>query len=165
MKAGTQINWLVFLLVQVLCVGCILVGSDVDEKADGGLLFGGKRKLLWPAKGVISSGFGHKRGARRHKGIDIAAPRGTDIRAAASGRVTYAGWKDGYGLTIIVRHRQGSTLYAHCARLRVTDGDWVDKGDLIAYMGSSGDSSGSHLHFEYRDRRWRAMNPMKYLVR
>ena len=143
-------------------VGCFTTHPPNLNKGKG-FLYGKKGKLLLPTRGRISSPFGVKRGSRYHKGVDIAAPRGTTIRAADSGRVTYSGWKKGYGMTIVVKHKRASTLYAHCARVLVRDGDWVDRGDIIAYVGSSGSSSGSHLHLEYRDRKGRALNPMKYM--
>lgn len=88
-----------------------------------------------------------------HKGIDIAGDWGTAIVAADSGRVAdvTTGWGGGYGNSILIDHGNGySTRYAHCSSLRVSVGQQVTKGQLIAYEGSTGDSTGPHLHFEVR---------------
>ena len=103
-----------------------------------------------PAAGSITSSFGIRWG-RLHAGVDIANAPGTPIRAARDGTVILAGWNGGYGNSVVIDHGDGlSTLYAHASRLRVADGRKVDQGDLIADMGSTGSSTGSHLHFEVR---------------
>lgn len=103
-----------------------------------------------PAAGSITSSFGIRWG-RLHAGVDIANAPGTPIRAARDGTVILAEWNGGYGNTVVIDHGDGlSTLYAHASRLRVADGRRVDRGDLIADMGSTGNSTGSHLHFEVR---------------
>lgn len=107
-----------------------------------------------PTSGRLSSKFGNRRnpfgsGIRFHQGIDIANSRGTDILAAAKGTVTFSGYKGGYGKTLIINHGNGfTTLYAHNNSLIVNVGDKVEKGDLISKMGTTGRSTGNHLHFE-----------------
>lgn len=118
----------------------------------------GKFGLRWPAIGRVSSEFGYRRG-RLHKGIDIAANWGSPIRAIASGTVTFSGHMRGYGKTVIVRHHSYITLYAHCSRLHVNTGDKVDSRVFIGEVGTTGKSTGPHLHFEYRDLNNRAKNP------
>lgn len=96
----------------------------------------------------ISSPFGLRWG-RQHQGIDFAAPLGTPIYAASSGRVVYSGWESGYGRSIVLEHADGrQTRYAHCSKLLVNTGQGVLKGALIAKVGSTGHSTGPHLHFE-----------------
>jgi murein DD-endopeptidase MepM/ murein hydrolase activator NlpD len=109
---------------------------------------------LWPVRGRISSNYGwriHPLTGRRqhHGGLDIAAPVGTAVRASAAGLVTFAGWRSGYGYTVIIRHGDGlETLYAHNSQLKVQAGTRVVKGQIIARVGSSGNSTGPHLHYE-----------------
>ena len=119
----------------------------------------------WPAQGVLTSGYGRRWG-RLHKGIDIAAPIGTPIVAAAAGKVVGAGWHGGYGNLIKLEHLDGSlTLYAHANRILVTHGQQVKQGELIAEMGSTGHSTGSHLHFEIHLRDRTIANPLALLTR
>lgn len=107
-----------------------------------------------PASGRITSGFGNRRDPIRktirfHHGIDIANSYGTAIKAAAKGKVIFSGYQSGYGKTIIIDHGYGyKTLYGHNSSLLVSSGDYVEKGQTIAKMGSSGRSTGTHLHFE-----------------
>lgn len=128
--------------------------------------FGGR--FITPASGRRSSGFGMRRHpvlgtTRLHAGIDIAAPTGTPIRASASGTVVTAGSMRGYGNTVIIDHGGGfSTLYGHCSRLYVRSGQRVNQGDRIAAVGSTGLSTGPHLHFEIRIN-GRPVNPASYL--
>jgi murein DD-endopeptidase MepM/ murein hydrolase activator NlpD len=119
---------------------------------------------------LISSGFGWRvhpvTGERRlHKGIDFAAPTGTPIFAAADGMVTDAGWTDGgYGNIVELRHSDGSvTLYAHTNRVYVSKGQVVNKGQAIAEVGTTGRSTGPHLHFEVQPDGKNAVDPMDYL--
>lgn len=119
-------------------------------------------KLRWPLRGVLYSRYGVRRG-QRHDGIDIAAPEGTGIGAAASGTVVYAGEQSGYGSIVILRHEGGLlTLYAHASKLLVRHGDRVGAGQPIAKVGRSGRTSGPHLHFEVREGT-RPRNPLSYL--
>ncbi|MBD2082743.1 peptidoglycan DD-metalloendopeptidase family protein [Leptolyngbya sp. FACHB-17] len=119
---------------------------------------------MWPAKGVLSSPYGWRWG-RMHKGIDIAAPVGTPIVAAASGKVITAGWNDGgYGNLVEVEHADGSvTLYAHNNRILVRVGQQVRQGQQIAEMGSTGFSTGPHSHFEVHLPGRGAVNPVALL--
>lgn len=117
--------------------------------------------LTWPAQGIISQGFRKN----RHEGIDIAGPVGTPIVAAASGRVAKAGWDDwGLGNAIEIQHPNGSlSIYGHNQRLLVRKGEQVNSGQIIAYMGSTGNSSGPHLHFEYHPDGRIPVDPMSFL--
>jgi murein DD-endopeptidase MepM/ murein hydrolase activator NlpD len=119
---------------------------------------------IWPAKGVLTSGFGRRWG-RMHKGIDIAAPIGTPVFSAAAGEVISAGWNSGgYGNLVKVRHTDGSiTFYAHNSRIMVRAGQIVQQGELISEMGSTGFSTGPHLHFEVHPTGKGAVNPIAYL--
>lgn len=104
--------------------------------------------FAWPVLAPISSPFGPRWG-RNHAGIDLAANHGDAIRAARDGRVILAGVVSGYGNTVVLQHADGSrTLYAHCSALRVKAGQSVVKGQVIAQVGSTGISTGPHLHFE-----------------
>ncbi|MEG3849870.1 peptidoglycan DD-metalloendopeptidase family protein [Microcoleus sp. herbarium19] len=120
--------------------------------------------FIWPAKGVLTSGYGWRWG-RMHKGIDIAGPIGTPIVAADSGVVTYAEWNDGgYGYLVEITHPDGSeTIYAHNSRILVQKGQRVDRGEQISEMGSTGFSTGPHLHFEIHPAGSGAVNPMAFL--
>lgn len=108
----------------------------------------------YPAKGKLTSLFGYRyhpiyHRTMFHEGIDIANKSGTGIYAAGKGKVTFVGYKSGYGKTVIVSHGYGfETLYAHTREILVSEGDSVEKGQLIAEMGSTGSSTGTHLHFE-----------------
>jgi len=116
----------------------------------------------YPVFGNISSGFGFRR-REFHTGIDIRAGVGTPVRATANGIVSYAGWKGGYGLTVIIRHNFGfSTLYAHLSRLSVGIGKRIERGDIIGYTGTTGYTTGPHLHYEVRVND-RPVNPKDYL--
>ena len=119
-------------------------------------------KLRWPLRGVLYSRYGVRQG-QRHDGIDIAAPEGAGIGAAASGTVVYAGEQSGYGSIVILRHEGGLlTLYAHASALLVRQGDRVGAGQAIARVGRSGRTTGPHLHFEVREGT-RPRNPLSYL--
>lgn len=111
---------------------------------------------ILPVDGRTSSRFGSRRDPihgheRHHAGLDIAAPTGTPIRAVMSGTVVSAGERGGYGNTVVVEHSDGSRgLYAHCSRLDVAAGQRIRAGQPIAAVGSTGRSTGPHLHFELR---------------
>jgi murein DD-endopeptidase MepM/ murein hydrolase activator NlpD len=128
-----------------------------EASRSGELLFG------WPVRGAaVTSRFGRRRG-RPHEGIDIGAPRGSRILAAESGKVIHAGWLGDYGKVVIVKHAgHYRTVYAHANKLHVRKGELVDKGDRIADVGTTGNASGPHLHFEIR-RRESPKDPMLYL--
>ncbi|CAA9302354.1 Putative peptidase [uncultured Coleofasciculus sp.] len=121
---------------------------------------------IWPAKGVLTSGYGWRWG-RMHKGIDIAAPVGTPVVAAAPGVVAKAGWNSGgYGNLVEIQHPDGSlTLYAHNNRILVRRGQEVTQGQQIAEMGSTGHSTGPHTHFEVHTTGRGAVNPIAFLPR
>jgi murein DD-endopeptidase MepM/ murein hydrolase activator NlpD len=124
----------------------------------------------WPLLrgGVVTSKFGYRRhpitGRRSmHKGIDIAAKQGSDIVAMADGLVIFSGRKSGYGNIVELRHANGlETRYAHNQRNVVNEGDLIRKGQVIAKLGSTGRSTGPHVHFEVR-RNGVAVDPMRYL--
>ena len=104
-----------------------------------------------PVSGIITSRFGSRESIRTygHTGLDIAAPAGTSIRAAADGTVTFAGYSGGYGYVVKMSHGNGiETYYAHCSELYVSAGEKIEAGDVIAAVGSTGNSTGNHLHFE-----------------
>lgn len=121
-------------------------------------------RWLWPAKGIFTSGYGWRWG-RMHKGIDIANSVGTPILAAQSGRVTFAGWNDGgYGYLVEITHDDGSrSLYAHQSRILVQVGEEVSQGQQVGQMGSTGRSTGPHLHFEIHAPGLGAVNPIELL--
>lgn len=119
-------------------------------------------RFAWPLPGPINSKFGW-RGKRRHEGIDIKADKGTPVRTSEAGRVIYSGKLEDYGRVVIVKHAgRYSTVYAHNHRNRVKRGQFVEKGDVIAQVGKSGNASGYHLHFELRRDRV-AQDPMRFL--
>ncbi|MEB3358175.1 MAG: peptidoglycan DD-metalloendopeptidase family protein [Synechococcales bacterium] len=119
---------------------------------------------LWPARGVLTSGYGWRWG-RMHQGIDIAAPVGTPIYAAAPGVIEFSGWNSGgYGNMVDIRHPDGSkTRYAHNSRNLVRVGQQVQQGQQIAEMGSTGYSTGPHVHFEVHLPNQGTVNPVAYL--
>ena len=119
----------------------------------------------WPTNGFISSGYGLRwNGAEFHQGIDIAAEMGTPIVATADGVVTIAGWNaGGYGNMVDIDHGSGvSTRYGHASAVVVTPGQRVRRGQIIAYVGSTGHSTGPHLHYEVR-LSGQPVNPSSYL--
>lgn len=121
--------------------------------------------LIRPVSGVITSRFGVSSSMRKssHTGLDIATSTGTPIAAAASGTVTYSGYKGSYGNMIVITHENGvQTYYAHCSQLYATAGTAVSQGQTIAAVGSTGNSTGPHLHLEVRINGV-AYNPQNYL--
>jgi murein DD-endopeptidase MepM/ murein hydrolase activator NlpD len=128
-------------------------GSTGDGSSSSG--------FIWPVSGVVTSGFGWRWG-RMHEGIDISAPAGTTIRAAAAGTVIYAGWMGGYGNLTIVDHGNGlATAYAHQSAIYVGGGS-VSQGTALGAVGCTGSCTGNHLHFEVRVN-GSAVDPMGYL--
>lgn len=120
--------------------------------------------LIKPTSGVVTSRFGSRWGST-HKGIDIGAPKGTAIKAVAAGTVTVAqyGYSGGYGNYVLISHGNGvETMYAHCNTLKVSVGQKVSQGQLIATVGNTGRSTGNHLHLEIRVNGV-AQNPQNYL--
>ncbi len=118
---------------------------------------------IWPLdRFEVSSNFGHRRG-RPHNGIDLRAPRGSPIHAAAAGRVIFSGYSGGYGRMVVIDHGHGiETAYAHNSRNLVQRGQRVAQGEVIARIGSSGNATGYHLHFEFR-KNGQALNPVHQL--
>ena len=122
----------------------------------------------WPlaVKGTITSKYGYRYifgSYSWHSGLDIGSARGTNIRAADGGKVTYAGWRGSYGKLVIITHDDGSqTYYAHCSSIQVKKGDKVYQGQYIAKVGSTGNSTGPHLHFEIRIN-GKTVDPQNYI--
>lgn len=116
--------------------------------------------LRWPTHGNLSQGF-----HAYHEAIDIAGPAGTAIVAAQDGHVIQSGWDDwGLGNAITLEHPDGSrTVYGHNQALYVQSGNWVERGDVIAEMGSTGNSTGPHLHFEYYSPQNQVADPLQHL--
>lgn len=122
----------------------------------------GAKGFIWPVRGTVTSGFGQRWG-RLHAGIDIAAPTGTPVRAAQTGIVIFAGSQGGYGNLILVAHGNGIvTAYAHLSSFGTGSGATVSQGQTIGAVGSTGNSTGPHLHFEVRVN-GSPVNPMGYL--
>ncbi len=122
----------------------------------------GSSTISTPVRGTVTSEFG-PRGGRNHDGIDIAAPTGTPVRAAACGTVSLAGQQSGYGNIVCITHTsQFSTCYAHLSRFGVTSGAQVQQGQVIGYVGCTGSCTGPHLHFETRVN-GQAQDPRTYL--
>lgn len=123
---------------------------------------GGGGKVGWPIVGRITSAYGRRHGGR-HTGLDIDGYKGEPVGAAASGVVTSAGWGGGYGKMVVIKHNNGLvTRYAHLSKIEVSVGQSVDRGDLVGLVGSTGHSTGSHLHFEVISG-GSFQNPTKYL--
>ncbi len=128
----------------------------------------GPGTVSWPVSGTITSPFGMRFDPVQHRyqlhaGIDIAAPQGTTISAAADGRVIFAGWYGGYGNAIVIDHGGGtSTLYGHCSQIFVSVGQDVQRGQAIGAVGMTGDATGPHVHFEVR-RDGKPVDPLGYL--
>ena len=134
--------------------------QEIDSRTVNGIYL-----AVVPVTGRITSRFGAVESIRdhTHKGIDIAATRGTPILATASGTVTFAGWSSGYGYLVKIDHGNGvETYYGHCSKLYVSAGDTVEAGKQIAAVGSTGNSTGNHLHFEIR-LDGKQVNPQTYV--
>jgi murein DD-endopeptidase MepM/ murein hydrolase activator NlpD len=118
--------------------------------------------FIWPVNAPITSPFGWRWG-RMHEGVDLGAAYGSPIAAAAAGVVIYAGWEDGYGNLVVIDHGGGlATAYGHQSRIAVSPGQSVSQGEIIGYVGSTGHSTGPHLHFEVRVN-GQAVDPLGYL--
>ncbi len=119
--------------------------------------------FIWPLRKYrVSSRYGRRWG-RMHAGIDLRAPRGTPIRAAAAGRVIFSGFRGAYGYKVIISHGRGvETVYAHNSRNLVKRGQRVKQGEIIAHVGRTGNATGSHVHFEFR-RHGQALDPVRQI--
>jgi murein DD-endopeptidase MepM/ murein hydrolase activator NlpD len=143
--------------------------SVIWVNADG--IGGGEasQAMRMPVAGRVSSGFGRRFHpilgyARMHDGIDLAAAAGAPIVAAADGRITSAGWHGGYGRAVSITHENGiKTTYGHMSRIAAYPGELVHRGQVIGYVGSSGLSTGPHLHFEVT-KNGRAVNPLSVKI-
>ncbi len=150
-----------------LAVGAVLTvpagaAGGAEAKAASTTLPSGLR-FIWPLHGAITSIYGLRDG-EMHSGIDIAGSYGDSIHAAADGVVQSVGWISGYGLAVIISHSSGyRTLYAHAQKTLVKRGATVKQGQVIAQVGSTGRSTGPHLHFEI-SRNSRTMDPLPVLA-
>jgi hypothetical protein len=137
--------------------------GEARERARNDAIQNGNLSFVWPLRGRLTAFYGIRDG-RRHEGVDLAAKPGTLIRASESGRVIYSGNGLGaYGNVVIVRHgKHYASVYAHNRENRVRRGAFVDKGEVIAEVGKTGNATGPHLHFEIR-RDERARDPLDYL--
>jgi murein DD-endopeptidase MepM/ murein hydrolase activator NlpD len=121
--------------------------------------------MRMPVSGGVSSSFGMRthpvyHSQRFHRGVDLRAAAGTPIRAPASGRVLYAGWSGGYGRQVKLSHGEGlATTFSHMSRIAAAPGSMVQAGEVIGYVGSTGLSTGPHLHYEVL-KNGKAVNPM-----
>ena len=135
------------LLAQSAAIGATIRSAQSSGPTDSTPSSSG---LIWPVSGPVTSGFGFRWG-RMHEGIDIGAASGTPIHAAAGGTVIWAGWLGGYGnLVVIDHHNSLATAYGHQSALATAVGASVSQGQVIGYVGSTGHSTGPHLHFEVR---------------
>lgn len=134
----------------------ILPGAEVSAGraaiTQGAAVAGGG--MLWPIYGAITSRYGYRQlwisGSNFHSGLDIDGEVGDPIRAAVGGVVTFAGWQGGYGYLVVIADGDTEYYYAHASEIIVTEGQRVDAGAIVARIGSTGNSTGSHLHFEIR---------------
>lgn len=144
----------------------VLILKKMAVRKGGKVL--GSGTMAWPLRGRFTSRYGYRRhpfwgGRHFHTGIDIAKKYGTPIKAADSGEVIFSGWWDGYGKAIVVDHgRKTTTVYGHLSRIYKRVGAVVAKGQVLGLVGSTGYSTGPHLHFEVR-KNGKPVNPMKFL--
>ncbi|NBO78252.1 MAG: hypothetical protein EBV27_01130 [Actinobacteria bacterium] len=138
--------------------------------ADNGAARGTSSRSLpykLPVVGEISAVYnqkGRRWSGRRHDGIDIRAPRGTVIKAVYPGKVIFSGWKKAYGRLVIMEHADGTTTwYAHMSKRIAKKGEYLEVGEKIGLVGSSGHTTGSHLHFEAHNKNDETINPVTWL--
>lgn len=152
--------------IMAVCVALLFLGVK-NVQAETPPLNGQNHEWMWPSEGVITDSFGTRNG--EHKGIDIAASVGSPVYAVDRGTVTKSYYSDTYGHVVFVKHENGmETVYAHLQERMVGEGGKVQQGEIIGKMGSTGDSSGVHLHFEVHQNEWtfdkkNAVNPMTAL--
>jgi murein DD-endopeptidase MepM/ murein hydrolase activator NlpD len=130
----------------------------------------GYTPTVWPVEGTLEGGFGGRRnpfggsGYEFHSGQDIEAPWGAPVVAGASGRITFVGWQNGYGQLVVVDHGGGlTTRYGHLSHIDVEADQTVSRGQLLGKVGSTGRSTGPHLHYEVRIND-QPVNPLQYLL-
>jgi len=130
----------------------------------------GYTPTVWPVEGTLEAGFGGRRnpfgggGYEFHSGQDIEAPWGAPVVAGASGRVSFVGWQNGYGQLVVIDHGGGlTTRYGHLSHIDVELGQTVDRAQLVGKVGSTGRSTGPHLHYEVRIND-QPVNPQQYLL-
>ncbi|MFO7172648.1 MAG: LysM peptidoglycan-binding domain-containing M23 family metallopeptidase [Bacillota bacterium] len=140
----------------------ILPGAKVPRPAAPRAAASRSEGWIWPVRGPITSRFGPRWG-EFHAGLDIGASRGTPVVAVRSGRVVQAGWNGNYGYSVLIDHGDGTQArYAHASRLLVEKGQWVRQGETILLVGSTGRSTGPHLHLEILVN-GRPQDPLKFL--
>lgn len=142
---------LVAIVMMILVSLFIIAGKHTVTKAEQ--FYAETADWIWPADGIITDIFGSRSG--EHKGIDIADEPGTPVYSVDRGVVTKSYYSDTYGNVVFIKHNTGfETVYAHLSERKVKEGQSVEKGELIGLMGSTGESSGSHLHFEVHIDSW-----------
>ena len=156
------------ILCALACASAVPASARPDGDLDAYLDYRASVVVLeWPATGTLTDGFGPRWG-RLHAGIDVGVLRSLDVRAAAAGSVSRAGWLrgyEGYGQVVLVDLGGGyETMYAHLARIDVRPGTWVVPGQHLGLAGCTGSCTGTHLHFELHER-GRAVDPMPFLAR
>ncbi|MCX5750489.1 MAG: peptidoglycan DD-metalloendopeptidase family protein [Candidatus Saganbacteria bacterium] len=145
-----------------------LITKSTTERRKAGKKAVSTGKFEWPLRGRLTSYFGYRRspfwgGRNFHTGLDIAAPYGSSIMAADGGEVIFSGWWDGYGKAVVIDHGDGlSTVYGHMSRIYADNGSKIGKGEVIGLVGSTGYSTGPHLHFEVR-KNGKPTDPLKWL--
>ena len=153
------------LLMTEQAMELLLLKDDVDRQ----LAFEAALPSLWPMQGVMISAFGNRKdplgkGIEFHQGIDIANRTGTKIRAAGDGVVTFSGYRSGWGRMVMISHGYGYvSQYAHCSTIDVLEGQKVSRGEIIATCGSTGRTTGSHLHYGIQNQ-GTFINPMDILI-
>ncbi|WP_141395196.1 M23 family metallopeptidase [Bacillus sp. FJAT-45066] len=154
--------------VMALCIALLFVGGNVVKAQANEEVLSEMKSWAWPVDGEITDTFGTRWG--NHKGIDIAAPTGTDVVAAFDGEVIKSYYSGSYGHVVFLQHPNGvETVYAHLHRRMVEEGAKVRKGETIGQVGSTGHSTGPHLHFEVHMGEWNikksnAMDPLTVFV-
>lgn len=160
------IRRLIIAGIMALCISLLFLGGR-HTRAETLSIEEMTNDWIWPAEGVITDTYGTRQGS--HKGIDIAGEGGTPVYAVDGGIVTKSYYSDSYGHVVFVKHPNSlETVYAHLRRRNVNEGRTIKQGEILGEMGSTGDSSGSHLHFEVHQDQWtldkkNAINPVMAL--